>query len=353
MHIATSPDHLSGISCYNAPINGAYHPIPFPRGANPIQFLIAAWHLKKLVKKIQPDLIHAHFFSSFFTLSLITVNKFPTTLGTYHGLNSPLTSGWKKIIFQILEKFTINRSSLTWLLNNEDYLYLNKNRKVYVHSTLGIGCDIKKFEPERIDQISLNKLKLKLKLNDSFVFIFIGRQVEHKGFALVARSFLRIQSKTNKCKLLLLGVKDSIHPTGLSHKDEELLFSLSSVIQVGWQTNVQDYLSLSNVMVFPSYREGVPVCLMEALSMGVPVITSNSRGCRDVVRNKVDGLILDDDSTDSIYNAMMRLMNNSVEYMKYSENAYLGRDRFDRKHYVREQIMIYEKIRKRGLVHKT
>jgi len=169
---------------------------------------------------------------------------------------------------------------------------------------------------------------------------------------LVARSFLKIQSETNKCKLLLLGVKDSIHPTGLSPRDEELFFSLSSVIQVGWQTNVQDYLALSNVMVFPSYREGVPVCLMEALSMGVPVITLNSRGCRDVVRDEVDGLILDDDSTDSVYRAMMRLMNNSVEYMKYSKNAFLGRDRFDRKHYVREQTLIYEDIKKGGLEYK-
>ena len=66
----------------------------------------------------------------------------------------------------------------------------------------------------------------------------------------------------------------------------------------------------------------------------------------------VDGLILDDDSMDSVYRAMMRLMNNSVEYMKYSQNAFLGRDRFDRKHYVREQTLIYEDIKKRVLEYK-
>lgn len=344
MCIATSPNHLLGISCYDSPIKGVFYPIPFPRGINPIQYFIAAWHLKKLVEKIRPDLIHAHFFSSIFTLSIAKTNNFPITIGTYHGLNSPLTRGWKKKIFQILEKFTINRSSSTWLLNNEDYLYLNKNRKVNVHSTIGIGCNIKNFERDRINPITLKALKRKLKLYNSFVFIFIGRQVVHKGFALVARAFLKLHSKSYKCKLLLLGVRDSIHPTGLTSKEEEIFFSLPSVIQVGWQTNVQDYLALSNVMVFPSFREGVPVCLMEALSMGVPVITLNSRGCRDVVRNEVDGVILDDDSMDSIYRAMIRLMNNSIEYKKFSRNAFLGRDRFDRKNYVREQILIYENM---------
>jgi glycosyltransferase involved in cell wall biosynthesis len=57
----------------------------------------------------------------------------------------------------------------------------------------------------------------------------------------------------------------------------------AQIIDAGYTDDVASYLAISDAMVFPSQREGMPVCLMEALAMGVPVITRASRGCRDVV----------------------------------------------------------------------
>ncbi len=72
------------------------------------------------------------------------------------------------------------------------------------------------------------------------------------------------------------------------------------VILAVWQANVADWLSIADLCVFASERGGMPVCLMESLSMGVPVITANTRGCRDVVRDGVDGVVLDEPSGEDL-----------------------------------------------------
>ena len=88
----------------------------------------------------------------------------------------------------------------------------------------------------------------------------------------------------------------------------------------------------------------MPVSLMEALAMGVPVITSNSRGCRDVVRNQLDGIVLKDCTVPTLVDAMSLMMDNPSLHKKFSTNAFIDRDRFSRQHYVAEQISIYENL---------
>src|SRR5690606_19226289 len=108
------------------------------------------------------------------------------------------------------------------------------------------------------------------------VYVFIGRQTYFKGFNKVIQAFLKIYPEDKNQKLLLVGNVDNIHSTHLSPEEESILENHPGIINVGWQENVNEYLSISHINVFPSTREGMPVNLMESLSMGVPVITINS-----------------------------------------------------------------------------
>lgn len=346
VHLATSPKHLENIDCYDEEINGTYHPITFPRAFNPFQHIISAIKLRRLVYKIQPDIIHAHFFSTIFAMSLAKVCPYPITIATFHGLNSPLSHGWRKKVFQLLERYCISKVKSTWLLNKEDAPHIKKlNDNINIHTSLGIGCPISKFDPAQFSDPHRKNLKQKLGISaHEFIFIFIGRQVAHKGFATTVKAFIKLNARNRNCKLLLVGVKDNIHPTGLSKNEEKEVLLHNDIIGVGWQKDVQPYLSISDVLVFPSRREGVPVCLMEALAMGVPAITLNSRGCRDVVRDGIDGLIIDEDSPNGVFKAMKRLLDNPNELQSFSFRANLDSDRFDRKHYVNEQLEIYKNL---------
>ena len=78
--------------------------------------------------------------------------------------------------------------------------------------------------------------------------------------------------------------------------------------------------------------------------MGVPVITCDSRGCRDVVRNQVDGIVLKECTVDNLVSAMALLAEDENLHSRLVANALAGRERFSCLNYIREQMQIYEQL---------
>jgi glycosyltransferase involved in cell wall biosynthesis len=116
--------------------------------------------------------------------------------------------------------------------------------------------------------------------------------------------------------------------------------------QIGWRANIENYLAIADINVFPSNREGLPVNLMESLAMGVPVITINSRGCRDIINDKENGIIIKDESIESLATAMKQLSDNSVLRSSLSKNGIKKRTDYDRGKYIEKQIAFYKQFQK-------
>ena len=116
------------------------------------------------------------------------------------------------------------------------------------------------------------------------------------------------------------------------------------IIRVGWTTDVASMLIASDVLALPSRREGRSVAIMEALACGIPAVTSASRGCGDVVRHGVDGLVLKDVTAEAVGDALTTLMNDNELRQRMSRNAVEGRSRFSRLAYEREQLAIYQRF---------
>ncbi len=100
-------------------------------------------------------------------------------------------------------------------------------------------------------------------------------------------------------------------------------------------------LAVADLMIFPSDREGMSVCLMEALATGLPAITADSRGCRDVVRDGVDGRVLREPALEAFLAAMTHAADDRAQRQRWSARAIADRDRFDRRHFIAEQKRIY------------
>ena len=83
---------------------------------------------------------------------------------------------------------------------------------------------------------------------------------------------------------------------------------------------------------------------MESLSMGVPIITNDSRGCRDVVKDGFNGIVLEKNEVAEIAEAMKQLAENFVLRNKLSRNAFNQREQFDRKYYIQYQVGYYQKL---------
>lgn len=348
VHFASSLDPIKGFDCYTEPIAGTVHSIRFPRGANLVGHMKAARSLNALVQRIQPDIIHCHFSVAAFTAAMARRRGWPPTIATIQGLMFPEASGWRKAVFGLAEGFAHLRLDGTWVLTQSDVNALaafGLRSGVFLQKSSGFGCRLDRFDRNRFSATEIGALRKKCGIDDDdFVFIFVGRQVHFKGFGLVVRSFLEIARTQRRAKLLLVGQRDPLHATGLTSDEELALAKSDRIIQLGWQQDVARFFPLAHVNVFPSQREGIPVNLMESLAMGVPVITLDSRGCRDVVRTEIDGLVISEPTVTMMQSAMERMMNDEALRSRFSANALAGRDRFNRSTWIDEQVRIYEQV---------
>ncbi len=340
---------VRGKSPYSDPISCEWVKINFPRSFQPQKHLQSSLQIDAQIKKFKPDIIHIHFSAAMFTSALARKKNWPITIATIHGLAWPSRSKRARILLKHAELNSAKRMDEVFVLNKEDLNSISRNglKNVTLIPGKGIGCNIDEFDPKKIDP----KLKIELQkelglMPSDIVFIFIGRQTHFKGFHLVIKAFMRIYHSKSKFKLLLLGDKDRIHSSGLNSTEESLIDIIPSIIKISWKANVADYLALADINVFPSIREGLPVNLMESLAMGVPIITNDSRGCRDVVKNGFNGIVLKENVVANIAEAMKQLAENSVLRNKLSQNAFNQREQFDRKNYINYQIDYYKMLLK-------
>lgn len=343
--IACSSVHISDIQCYDRPLNGTLVEMDFPRGFEWGKHITAAKQLRGIVSELKPDIINVHFSAAMFTTAIAKTDEWPRTIAMIHGLASPILRGWRKIAIGLAERWAARKMDKVLLLNEVDRIalspYMDEDR-ISVLQSAGLGCDLARFDRSLIgeEREILYHRRLGVKKGD-FVFIFVGRQVHFKGFDHLIRAFLTLYGQHKNMKLLLVGAKDHIHSTNLTPKEEKALKNCPGIINVGWKENVSDYLLVADVNVFPSEREGMPVNLMESLAMGIPVITSDSRGCNEVVRHNINGLLLKNNSVQELSDNMLTLFNDHDLRKTLSENALNDRNRFDRSLYIAEMVEIF------------
>jgi glycosyltransferase involved in cell wall biosynthesis len=338
---------VKGKSPYAEPEDCEWVKINFPRSFQPQKHLQSSLQIDAQIKIFKPDIIHIHFSAAMFTSALARKKNWPITIATIHGLAWPSRPKRSRLLLKHAELNSAKKMDEVFVLNKEDLLSLNRNgvKNAFLIPGKGIGCNIQNFDPKKTDAEFTQKLRNELGLKpDDIVFIFIGRQTHFKGFHLVIKAFMRIYHSKSNYKLLLLGDKDRIHPTGLNSTEEALIKIIPAIINISWKENVANYLALADVNVFPSTREGLPVNLMESLSMGVPIITNDSRGCRDVVKNRINGIVLKENNVESIAEVMKQLAKNIVLRNSLSKQAYDERKQYDRQNYIRYQINYYKKL---------
>lgn len=343
---------VMGNSPYPNEISCTWIKIDFPRNLQPNKHFLVARNINRIIQDIKPDLIHVHFSAAMFTVSLAKKSNWPPLIATVHGLAWPTRKGRTRMLLKQAELRAVKKMDAVIVLNKEDLSLLEKNgvNNSLLLSSYGIGCNTEIFDVEKIENRSVLELKAKFNIDkDDIVFIFIGRQTSFKGFDKVIRAFMKIYHARSPYHLLLIGDKDYIHESGLNSIEEALLSHIPSIHQIGWVANIENFLAIADINVFPSSREGLPVNLMESLSMGVPVITINSRGCNEIVKHGENGLVLNDNSVENLAEAMKQLSVDFVLRNKLSSNASTKREDYDRRKYIRQQLDFYDDLQSRSV----
>jgi glycosyltransferase involved in cell wall biosynthesis len=137
-------------------------------------------------------------------------------------------------------------------------------------------------------------------------FLLIGRMLADKGVREFVSAARRLSRENPSWRFRLLGGVDAGNPSTLSREELES-FRPEGIEWLGHRDDVAAQISRHHVIVLPSYREGMPKTLLEAAASGRPIITTDIPGCRDIVRDGVNGLLVPPRDEVALIEAMHRL----------------------------------------------
>jgi glycosyltransferase involved in cell wall biosynthesis len=140
-------------------------------------------------------------------------------------------------------------------------------------------------------------------------FLFIGRLLGDKGVREYAQAAKHIRTKYPNATFSIVGWIDN-NPDAITQLELDEWISGGYIDFLGRVDDVRPAICKSNVYVLPSYREGTPRTVLEAMSMGRPIITTDVPGCRETVNDGVNGFLIQAKSVDSLIYAMEQLIIN-------------------------------------------
>ena len=290
--------------------------------------LKAVIKLYKYLKKEKPDIVHSHTPKAGIVGMLASyLANIPIRLHTVAGLPLLETTGLKRKILNFVEKLTYKCATNVYPNSNGlkniilDKKFTNKEKLKVIGNGSSNGIDTSYFDPKLFSINDNEDLKTNLGIkNTDFVFIFVGRIVSDKGMNELVSAFEKLSIENKKVKLLLVGpFEEELDP--LEKYTKHLINNNRNIISVGYQNDVRPYFSISDCLVFPSYREGFPNVVMQAGAMGLPTIVSDINGCNEIIENNINGLVIKVKNVHTIYDAMINLTSDKLLFNKLRLNS--------------------------------
>ena len=318
------------------------HRLALPRGASPAGHLAAARALRGLFDALRPDVVDVHYSAAMLTAALALGRAAgPPTVATVHGLRFTALAGARARLEAVVETWAARRMDRVFVLTEDDRRAFASRGigHVRVQPSAGVGCDLARFDPTRFTEGRRREARRRLGVPEGARAVaFVGRFVAFKGFDVAVAAFERAARSVPSLHLVLCGVYDPVHPSGLDAGRRRALAADPRVSMPGWTEEVEEVLAISEACLFPSVREGMPVNLMEALAMGVPVVTADARGCRDIVTDGVDGLVVAPRDVPGTAAALHRLVTDGALRARLGAGALAGRARFDAARFVDARV---------------
>ena len=328
------PKHIDSVEKYHikeiqSREGVSFIPVEMRREIDIIQDIKSLIKLLKILKSLNPSIIHTHTpKAGLMGMIAGKILGIPIRMHTIAGMPLMSFRGLIKIVVKLTEKLTYGAATNLYpnsigLMNYIIENGLTKKEKLKVLANGGSnGIDIKKFTPNEFKQNKNFKNNFKRDIGikeDELIFVYIGRLHKDKGILELLNAF-KVISNEFAAKLLLVGPTDKYTKKSLP-QIFETLETHKDIFYVGRRNDVRPYYYISDVLVFPSYREGFPGVVLEAGAMGLPSIVTNINGCNEIIENGVNGLIVEPKNEEQLKDAMIRLYKDKKLRIKLANNS--------------------------------
>lgn len=283
----------------------AYHVVPMSRaGLNPLADLQYLRRLTLLLRRLQPDLtlsytikpvVYGLIASRFAGVS----RRFALITGLGYAFTNPTGSLKRRLIHNVasgLYRFGLRFADGVFFQNPDDRALFQDEaliaRTMPTWLVNGSGVDTNSFA--------------RCEVPPHPSFLFVGRLLRDKGVLEYVEAARRLKASDPHATCHLVGPVDP-NPSGISSEVVSAWVKEGIIEYHGAVADVRPWLHECSVFVLPSYREGTPRSVLEAMSVGRAIITTDAPGCRETVENGINGLLVLPGDAQSLYDAMMRL----------------------------------------------
>lgn len=319
--------------------------IPFERsGTNPVHEIKCILLLLKNYRRIKPTVIHHITLKAALLGSLaakLTKNK--NIVNAISGLGYNFTDGRDGILQRIilcLIKFLLKSKNYHIILQNPDDVSFFNNMNLVpeknIHLIKGSGIDLStyRFVPKGYDN------------NNKITILFPARLLADKGlYELIDSAKKLFDEFSDRIVFILAGNCDLNNLASVSEAEIRSLLVPHYIEWIGFQKEMYQLYVNSDIVILPSYREGLPKSLIEACAVGRPIITTDVPGCRECVLNNVNGLLVTAKDSTSLTLAIKKLIQSPHLLEKMGlESRKLAEKEFSIESVIEKTFSIYEKM---------
>ena len=273
-----------------------------PQSRNPFKDILLVRELYKIYKREKPDLV-LHY--------TIKPNIYGSIAARLAGI--PCISTVTGLGYTFL-----NRGASTGLIKSLYRFAFQKNRKVIFHN----HDDQRLFIQQKlIDETASQVIKgsgvntnffrpIKPKIEEEkFIFIFVGRLLYDKGIVEFIQAAIQVRQIIKNAECWVVGELSPKNPSNIPKKKLLQWVENRYIRYWGATKDIRLFLKKADVLVLPSYREGMPRAVLEAMAMGKPIITSDTAGCKEAVDHDVNGYLVPVRDPLSLAEAMVNIYN--------------------------------------------
>ena len=327
------------------PYVDCHYTIPIQRSPFSTQNINALLQFKKIINSNQYEIIHCHTPMGGI-LSRIAARsarkkgtKVMYTAHGFHFYKGAAVQNW--LIYYPIEKWLSSMTDCLITINQEDYKrargrHFKARRIEHVH---GVGIDTNYYKPATASQKAALRMKFGY-AQDDYILFYAAEFNKNKNQQLLIRTLSLLKNSLPKARLIFAGEGP------LLEKCKQLALQLGvqdKIYFAGFRNDINIILQISDVAVASSLREGLPVNVLEAMASGLPIIATNNRGHRELIKNNQNGFIPVANEPSLFASKILSLYNNPDMETKLGQNSLLRVQKYALSKVKNEMTAIYSR----------